>query len=279
MRVLVTGSAGFIAGHLELGSDEVLDLDLKHGNDVLTSFDVIRDFDPELVFHLAAHHFIPWTEDHPGETTRTNVLGTDAVTAACGPSLQTFVLASSAAVYGFSLAPLDEDSAQVGTGVYARSKQEAEVRLSWFSQKRPDVHCIAARLFNVVGAGDSHAHVLPSIVSRHLAGEPVTVGNTWPQRDYVHVDDVCDALAVLATDAPPGFTVWNVGTGTGTSVGELIQMVGEVTGRKVDAHELYAKARLDDGNLVSDPTRMRELMNWTASRPLRLAVRDAVESF
>ncbi len=187
-----------------------------------------------------------------------------------------FVLASSAAVYGFSLMPLDEDAALLGTGVYARTKQAAEERLAWFSDAHPDVACAAARLFNVVGPGDENAHVLPVILKQHLAGEQVRIGNTWPLRDYVHVSDVCDALKAIAGGAPRGFSVWNVGTGTGTSVGELIEIVGKVTGRKVNADELYAKARLEDGNLVADATRMGTYMEWTAKRTLEEAVSDAV---
>lgn len=272
MRVLVTGCDGFIGSHLKV---DAIGIDLKRGDDVLTSYDVIREFDPQVVYHLAAHHFIPWCEDHPWETTRTNVLGTEAVLEACGPSLETFVLASSAAVYGFSSARLPEDSALVGTGVYAASKQEAERRLARFGELRPGVRSVAARLFNVVGPGDSWPHVLPSIAKAHMAGEPVYVGNTWPQRDYVHVDDVTDALQLLAERAPLGFSAWNVGTGDGTSVGELLQVIGLVSGRKVDAHTRYEKTRADDGHLIADVLRTAEL-GWVASRSLLLAIGEVL---
>lgn len=279
MRILVTGSDGFVGNYLPTEiPDRMLRIDLKNGTDILTAFQLIRDFDPEVVYHLAAHHFIPWTEEHPAETQRTNVLGTDAVLASCGPGLRAFVLASSAAVYGFSNMQVREDSALLGMGVYARTKQIAEMRLGWFADTHPEVRCVAARLFNIVGPGDTLPHLLPSIVSQHVSGKGVTVGNSWPRRDYIHVRDVVTALELLAERAPEGFSAWNVGTGIGTSVGELVTTVGKISGRKVNADVAWQKARQEDGHLVSDPSALREL-GWFPMLTLDRAVSEVLRAY
>src|SRR5438477_5358710 len=135
MRVLITGSEGFVGSGLEFDA-ETMCVDLTLGRDICDPAlgEMIRAFDPHVVFHLAAHHYVPWCDAHPLETHETNAVGTALVLQACGHSLETFVLASSAAVYGFALKPLPEDVALLGESVYARSKIQAEGELRIFAQ-------------------------------------------------------------------------------------------------------------------------------------------------
>lgn len=276
MRVLVTGSEGFVGSHLNPVGD-LLCLDLKQGVDICDpdTADVVRAFDPEVVYHLAAHHFIPWCNDHPADVDRLNIAGTGRVLAACGPSLESFVLASSAAVYGFSDHPLREEDPRLGRDVYARSKIHAERLLRDFASRHPDVRCVAARLFNVVGRGDPWPHVLPAIIAAYLDGGAIRLGNTWPRRDYVHVDDVADALQFLAEHAPAGASAWNVGTGRGTSVAELVVAVYRAGGRALNLEPSWSRTRTDDGHLVADPTSLGKL-GWAASRSLDDAIGDVL---
>lgn len=271
MRTLVTGSAGFVASHLPVIGD-VLNIDLADGNDIMTQ-DVmarIKAFEPEIVFHLAAHHFIPWCEANPVETERTNVLGTaNVLEASRGPALKAFVLASSAAVYGYDIEPISETHLLSGKSVYAHSKYRAEVALRQWSNE--DARFVAARLFNVVGTGDKWGHVIPEII--HHRHEDILLGNTWPKRDYVHADDVGQALQFLAHHAPSGFTAWNVGTGVGTTVSEIVQHVGDLTGTKMKTITYAGKVRSDDGHLVADPSALSDL-GWTAKRTLDDALKD-----
>lgn len=281
MRTLITGSSGFVAGRLPLPAfSERLNIDLLDGTDVCAheTEHMIREFNPELVFHLAAKHYIPWCETHPDETARTNVIGTAKVLeAALGSALKTFVFASSAAVYGFSADAIDESHPQDGRGIYAWSKQMGESFLYATSKTRPEVRCVAARLFNVVGAGDRHKHVLPSMIEELCGGRVATLGNLWPRRDYVHVADVADALVFLSERAPLGYSTYNVGTGIGTSVRELLTLVADElqVAPDFDDAEEHGSRRHIDGDLVSDPSALRSL-GWQASRTLRHAVHEAV---
>jgi UDP-glucose 4-epimerase len=276
VRILITGSEGFVGSHLN-PEGELLCIDLKQGVDICDpdTADVIRAFDPEVVYHLAAHHFIPWCNDHPSDVDRLNIAGTGRMLAACGPSLRSFVLASSAAVYGFSDDPLREDSPRYGRDVYARSKIHAERLLRDFSALHPQVSCVAARLFNVVGRGDPWPHVLPAIVDSYLEGGTIPLGNTWPRRDYVHVDDVAEALQFLAEAAPVGASAYNVGTGRGTSVAELVVAVYRAGGRALNLEPSWSRSRSDDGHLVADPTALG-LLGWSASRTLEDAIGDVL---
>ncbi len=275
MRTLITGSEGFVGSGLHV-EGQSLNIDLKNGVDILdpTVGEEIRKFDPEVVFHLAAHHYVPWCDEHPKETHETNAIGTAVLLQACGPSLHTFVLASSAAVYGFGLAPFAEDAVLGGTSVYAQSKLRAEGELRYFAEHHKAVRCVAARLFNIVGVGDPWPHVLPEIVTnRH---EKLRLGNTWPLRDYVHVDDVRDALRFLASKAPLGFSAWNVGTGEGTSVRMLVQMVATRAHEVIDTEENDERVRLSDGHLIADVSKTAKL-GWTAERSVVRAIDDLLE--
>ena len=275
MRTLVTGSAGFVASHLPVFGD-VLNVDLETGDDVRmqATMDAIKVFEPEVVFHLAAHHFIPWCEANPIETERTNVLGTaNVLEASMGPALKAFVLASSAAVYGYDPEPIRESHLLRGNSVYAHSKYRAEVYLRRYAND--DAKFVAARLFNVVGVGDKWGHVVPEIVAhRH---ERILLGNTWPQRDYVHADDVGVALQFLAHHAPEGFSAWNVGTGIGTSVKDLVDRVGALSGREMKTMTYAGKVRIDDGHLVADPSAL-EALGWKAKYTLDDALLDMLEA-
>lgn len=271
MRVVITGSEGFIGSRLRFPGHEWLCIDQKLDFDLMwpKTVEMMREFDPDIVFHLAAHHYIPWCEANPKATRLLNVMGTGMALSGTGPNLKAFVLASSAAVYGFYPTPISEANQLAGTGVYAESKQDAEGRLLRFAELNRDVSCVAARLFNVVGPGDPWPHVLPEIV-RQRYGE-VLLGNTWPKRDYVHVDDAADALMLLGAKAPVGFSAWNVGTGIGTNVLDLVNLVGMRAKIQIRTGTYAGKVRTSDGHLVADPASLR-MLGWEARRTLADAI-------
>jgi UDP-glucose 4-epimerase len=293
MRALITGGAGFIgsrlrtelldAGHEALVID---DLRLDHprpapharlrvvidslGGDAAA--EAVRDFAPDAVFHLAAIHYIPYTEAHPEETWQVNVDGTAWVLKVCEDlTPRAIVACSSAAVYGFSDEPLHEDSPFAPRGVYGETKIETERLLGSFAAAHPSVRVAAARLFNVYGPGDRNPHLMPALMEQIRRDETIKVGNTWPKRDYVHVNDAAAALLRLS-DGPPGYAAYNVGTGIGTSVTQLIDelvAVAGLSGRSARWEVDSARVRADDGHLVSDSSRIGADTGWRPEVGLR----------
>ena len=293
MRALITGGAGFIgsrlrvdlldAGHEALVVD---DLRLDHprpepherlqvvvdslGGDAVA--DAIVAFGPEVVFHLAAIHYIPYTEAHPEETRQVNVDGTAWILKLCEDLAPRAVVAcSSAAVYGFSDEPLREDAPFAPRGVYGETKIETERLLGSFAAAHPGVRVAAARLFNVYGPGDRNPHLMPALMEQIRRGDTIKVGNTWPKRDYVHVNDAAAALLRLSA-GPPGFAAYNVGTGIGTSVTGLIDALvaaAGLTGQSARWEADATRVRADDGHLVSDPSRITADTGWRPEVRLR----------
>jgi UDP-glucose 4-epimerase len=288
MRALVTGGAGFIGSRLHAllldAGHEVLvldDLRLDHPKPAThnrlrvlvesigteAAAESVRDFAPELVFHLAAIHYIPYTEAHPEETRQVNVEGTRwlldqlELLAGRGRPPRAVVACSSASVYGFSDTPLREDSPYAPRGVYGETKVATEALLRSYAADHADQRVAAARLFNVYGPGDRNPHLMPALMEQIRRGETIKVGNTWPLRDYVHVDDVAHALAELAAGAP-GHVVYNVGTGRGTSVRRLIEVLADVAGLPATFEVDQSRVRADDGHLVGDPARLVADTGW-----------------
>lgn len=283
-RTLVTGSSGFIGTRLvqRLAAEggQVMLLDRTGGQDVTGAIrHSVKEFAPDQCFHLAAVHMVEWCREHPAETMATNVGGTiNVLDALAETDCRAVVLASSAAVYGFGDGRFWEGDELRPADIYGQSKLEAERVLAEYAMRRPGASCKAARLFNVVGAGDMNDHLLPQLARSRVAGTFGRAGNTWPTRDYVNVDDVVSALLVLARADSPGYRAYNVCTGDGTSVGGLIRMVrdslvdGLPTGWTVD----LLPGRENDGHLVGDPSRLRDGLGWRAGLSVRESVDEAL---
>jgi UDP-glucose 4-epimerase len=290
MRVLVTGAAGLIGrptvrllaeeGHEVLATDlrpvpvDQRQLGGEHGSIRWLRLDVRRgapvgaalaELRPDAVVHLAARHFIPWCDRYPAATLRTNVLGTqnvvDAMRELGGARL---VFASSAAVYEPSAERLREDHPLDPDDIYGTSKATCERLLELALRRDPDTSVVVLRLFNAIGPGDPHPHLVPRLISElGRGGRRVRVGNLDSVRDYVDVEDVARAIRAAVCVEQPGLTVANVGTGVGRSVGEVVQALGALVGHSLEVVSIPARRRaVDRPFLVADPTRASELLGW-----------------
>lgn len=293
MRVLVTGGAGFVGTRLvkrllDEGDHLLVVDDLRVGGphptesgrltfveDSLGSSratEAIGAFAPEVTFHLAALHVIPYCEANPDEAYEVNVNGTKWLLATLRETpCSTLVAASSAAVYGFSDDPLTEDDPIRPSSVYGETKVSMEELLREEATSMPDVRVVTARLFNVFGPGDYNPHVIPTLIDQVLAGGDVRLGNVWPKRDYIHVEDVTRALVGLV-DGAPGLHVYNVATGHGTSVKDVCDTTGDLLQTGVSVITDPDRVRSDDGHLVGDSTRLHQATGWWP----RLSVRDGI---
>jgi UDP-glucose 4-epimerase len=299
-RVLVTGGAGFIGSHLV---DSLLD----SGNDVLVvdnfslgrrehldraspgrltvidgdirSAEALRpvaDFAPDTVFHMAALHFIPYCNAHPDEALDVNVLGLDTVIRAVRQApVKTFVFPSSGAIYGFSDDPWPEEAPARPDEIYGISKWMGEQIMTRFHEDRPEVRTVIARLFNTYGPRETNPHVLPDIMNCLQEGKTIELGNLWPKRDLIFVTDT--AAGIVATAAGgPGLEVFNVGTGSGTAIEDVLQVIEEIRGKPMDVRQVPGRMREGDGHLISSP---RKLMatGWTPGYDLKAGLHRLLE--
>ena len=241
---MVTGGAGFIGHHLvrslrQRGSEVLVVDDLSTGLEEripegvrferldLASTDpgdLLRSWRPSAVYHLAAQASVARSELDPEADLLVNGLATlRLVRAAAANGVGRFLFVSSGgAVYGETVAPATEETLPKPASAYGAHKLlgEAYVALSGLSYA-------VARPSNVYGpgqAGGLEGAVVAAFVEAAQSGSALVVhGDGTQERDFIDVADVVDALLLLGAVDDEG--IWNVSSGSSTTVGELAQMV------------------------------------------------------
>jgi len=312
-KILVTGGAGYIGSHtsqllISRGHDVLVvdDLSRGHAHNVdpkrlwkihLTDTDALvrlmKAEKIEAVIHFAAFIAVGESTRDPELYFSNNVGGSIALfTAMQKAAVSRLVFSSTAAVYGTpQIVPIAEESPFAPESPYGESKVMVEKILGWLDQCR-SVRSIALRYFNACGAdpdghlGEEHepeTHLIPLIFRAIVSGKPLTVfGLDYPTpdgtclRDYIHVSDLAEAhilaLESLLKGGPSG--AFNVGTGTGQSVLEVIKAVEEVTGKTVP-YIVGPRREGDPATLVASSEKLRRVLGW---QPRFADLKDIVAS-
>ncbi len=293
-RVLVTGGAGFIgrwvvARCLAQGYQVAVYDNLTAGSvDHLLAFAdqidfyeadildrarlqaVMEEATPEVVFHLAALHFIPYCNAHPQETLRVNVEGTyNVLEAAARVGVRTAVVASSGAIYPSVEGLIPETLTPAPVDVYGLSKLLAEQVAEQFARTTA-MACVAARLFNTYGPYETNPHLIPHIVASLQQGPVVELGNIHTKRDYIYVEDVARLLVALGERVTEGYEVVNVGTGQEYSAQEIIETLSELMGQPIEIRVDPDRVRpVDKLHQRADTTRLQQLTGMLPEVTLR----------
>jgi GDP-4-dehydro-6-deoxy-D-mannose reductase len=302
MRVLVTGSAGFVGRHLlealrERGHEvfetdhaatgEALAVDVTDALAVHAAFELAR---PDAVAHLAAQAFVPASLEDPAATQRVNAGGTqnvlDAARAlAAGGARARVLVVSSADVYGNQPAeayPLRETTAPRPANPYAASKVAAEALASAYARSF-GVDAVVTRAFNHIGTGQDERFAVPAFalqLARIAAGaEPVVqVGNLSATRDILDVRDVCDAYVRILEGAGQAGEIYNVCSGTATSMREILRRLIEFARVPVEVREDASRMRPADVPVsVGDAAKLRAATGWAPRISLGAALRSVYD--
>jgi UDP-glucose 4-epimerase len=135
---------------------------------------------------------------------------------------------------------------------------------------------VIARLFNTYGPRETNPHVLPDIMKRLHQGRTIELGNLWPKRDLIFVTDT--AAGIVATAAgQPGLEVFNVGTGCGTAIQDVLQVIEEIIGNPLDVRQVPGRIREGDGHLISDPHKLTAT-GWKPEYDLEAGLRRLLDS-
>jgi len=292
-RILVTGGAGFIGSKLvtrldQVGCDvHVVDSYFTGESDFLPATvstshldirnlgpikEIVRDYDPTVIIHLAAIHHIPYCTANPEETFNVNVIGTRNVLSAAREldQLAAVVYASTAAVYPPELGPLHEEIEPDPIDIYGRTKLVGEDLLREFSQATA-VPSVSARLFNVYGPNETNMHLIPAIIEQIDSHDLVIeLGNLYPERDFVNVHDVVRAFVAILRNIGAGYRTYNIGTGTSHSVREVVETVDELLEDHLEIKQDEHRVRdVDRDRLQADMQRLSEETGWSPEVDLR----------
>ena len=228
--------------------------------------EVIRYFQPEVIIHLAAIHYIPECEQKPDLTIATNVRGTVNLLCLCPPNCR-FVFASSGAIYSPQMTSHDEIESPVGPmDIYGFSKFQGEQYVRYFAQLRGFSAAIV-RLFNVVGPGETNPHLLPEIFAQLRSSQfTLRLGNLSPKRDYIDVRDAALGFWAVASRgkiAPGTVETVNLGTMKQYSVLELLNKIRQITDIKFEVEQDPKRIRkVDRPYLLANNSQIAKLFGW-----------------
>lgn len=246
------------------------------------------------MLHFAAFAYVGESVTDPRKYFHNNIVsGIAFLDSVMKSSVRNFIFSSTCAVYGVPTRPLiSEDHARAPVNPYGFSELAFEQALESYAQAY-GLRYVSFRYFNAAGADESgeigeihdpEPHLIPAALGA-IAGRrpPLEVfGNDYPTpdgtciRDYVHVNDLAEAhVAGLDYLRRGGVsTAFNLGTGRGYSVKEVISTVERVTGRAVP-HKIAARRPGDPAKLVADAGRAKKELGWEANRSLDQIVETA----
>jgi UDP-glucose 4-epimerase len=311
MKLLVTGGAGYIGSivaqqFLEGGHEVAVLDDLSRGHReavpdgaelievslldaAATDAALARGFDG--VVHFAALALVAESVAHPERYYRGNVVGTlnllDAMRAA---GVRRLVFSSTCAVYGEPDAvPMHEDIPTAPVNAYGASKLAVDGMIA-DECRAHGLGAASLRYFNVAGAsghlGEDHepeTHLIPLVLraAARVSDHVKVFGTDYPTRDgtavrdYIHVEDLGRAHAMALEAAQPGrHAIYNLGTGHGYTVKEVVDAARRVTGKEIPAREEPRRPG-DPPELVAAGDRIREELGWEPEKGLDEMIADA----
>ena len=315
-RLVVTGGAGYVGSVcskvlVEAGHDVTIIDDFSTGNrDAVvpeatlvegTITDVIDDVLSDRsdgpvdgVLHFAARSLVGESVEKPDEYWRDNFVTSLALLNAMRDhNVNSLVFSSTAATYGEpEHVPITEDMPTAPTNPYGASKLAIDYAISSYAVAF-GLGATSLRYFNVAGAyagyGERHAtetHLIPLVlqVAQEKREKILIFGDDWPTadgtcvRDYIHIRDLADAhMLALEANTPGTHKIFNLGSGDGYSVKEVIETCRSVTGHDIPA-EVAPRRAGDPATLIASSQRAKDELGWNPTRTqLDRIVTDAWE--
>lgn len=308
MRCIVTGGGGFAGSHLceylKQKGEEILALDLTEGlleelaQDLRPDFiecdlldrpalrSIIRDFKPDVLFHLAGISFVPRAGKSPGHAVKINITGSIHILESVrieNPAIRT-VMISSGAVYGRRAVKgkgFKEDDRLEPENFYALTKESMEAFTRFYCRTH-GVNAIVLRPFNHIGPRQSGEFVASSFAKQiaeilELGRETVIkVGNLEAKRDFTDVRDMVAAYDLAARLGSAG-DVFNLCSGIPVRISDLLRNVIAMSGRDIRVEtdqSLLRRGTQSEDVLFGDPSRFVEKSRWRRQYTLEQTMKE-----
>jgi nucleoside-diphosphate-sugar epimerase len=300
-RVLLTGASGFVGANLGrrlLRDGHTLHLFLRP-NPTQWRIKTLRDdaqfhfinltdrhqlrqtlsqIKPAWIFHLAAYGAYSFQND-ADRMIETNLKGTvNLVQAAIETGFEVLVNTGSSSEYGFKTHPTVESDVLEPNSIYAVTKAASTLFCRHMAQSRK-LPIPTLRLYSVYGQYEDPGRLIPTLVRNGIAGRLPALARPDIVRDFVHVDDVCEAFiaAATATLDDPGI-ILNVGTGIETRLDEVVSIVRDLLDIREEPHWGTMSARAWDTDIwVANVTKAASTLKWRAVIDMRAGLTRTID--
>jgi nucleoside-diphosphate-sugar epimerase len=301
MKILCTGSTGFIGSHLSIAlskqGHDVCCLDryvvgrqfegnhrrVVHAdlNDHATVKEIVTREQPDIVVHLAAISPVAYSYNHWSEVLKTNFTATANLAEVCRvnvPNLKQFVFAGTSEEYGQQIEfPIKESADLKPNSPYAVAKVSADkyLRMLYDAYGFP---VTIMRPFNTFGRNGNIHFVTERIITQMLNGNQLELGDLSPTRDFLYVDDhVAGYLAAIGNRKAIN-RAFNVCSGRGITISNYVKLISEILGWKGTITSGSLPNRPNDiACLIGDNTKIREVLGWKQTVTLETGLEKTIE--
>ena len=264
MKILITGYSGFIGTYLQKRlkqtQHELVLADITNGIDIC-DWQQVKQFEGiDIVIHLANLSFIPASYNEPKKFYETNYLSTLNMLELCRLQSAKMIYFSSY-IYGHpQYQPIDENHPIQAYNPYSQTKVICESLCEGYNRDFK-VPITIFRPFNIYGKGQNPEFLIPSIIQQAQNGK-IIIKDDRPKRDYIHVEDIVEAIIAAIDNQTDKFEKFNLGTGKSYSVKEIIKIVRGFFNSDIEyicTHEIRENEVLDT---VADISKIRKELHW-----------------
>jgi UDP-glucose 4-epimerase len=270
-RVLVTGHNGFLGTNLVYELEKKFKVfgisnsirknpkicQLKKDIQQIKIGDIPRNV--SCIVHLAAQTDIDFCQKNPVKCFDVNVYGTQKILDISKKLNSKFIFLSTSHVFGFpQKLPIDENHSRFPTTIYSASKIAGEIICEHYARSYGmDISIV--RLFSVYGPHSPPYLVTNKIINQTINNKKLRLGNITPKRDFIFINDAIGAI-LLTIKKSRGLEIFNVGTGTATSISQLCKMVEKISKRKISINIIKSLKRENEiSKIYANPQKIKKL--------------------
>lgn len=304
-KILISGATGFIGSHLtrrlikegynvaiikRRNSNiwrikDLIDKIVSYDTDLQDTDEVIKvviDFQPTIIFHLAAYYAVDHEPEEISSMIETNVLGTiNLLEAAKEAKIELFVNTSSCFVYEQNAEKIKEDANLKPLNLYALTKIHTEQACSFYAEKYR-IKTITFRLFPPYGPADHERRLIPYVIKSFYQGKPLKLTSGMQKWDFTYVDDIVDAYVRLlsASNLPDGHDIFNIGTGKAASIREVVLWIKELMGITYEPEWGALPHRQNEVWFIcAEISKAKAFLNWQPSKILKEGIGSTVKYY
>jgi nucleoside-diphosphate-sugar epimerase len=290
-KILITGASGFIGSHLAkkcLKEGHSVNVFLRGNSDLWRIEDVIKDLNvynlslyeegkireaikeikPEIVFHFASAIASSF-KTSMGDDISSNIIGTwNLLSSLYSQDYELFINAGSSSEYGLKTQPMKEEDLLEPNSVHSFSKVAQTLMCKTYLniQKKP---IVTLRLFSVYGPYERQNRLIPMVVKNCIEEKKINLSSPKVARDFIYVDDVVDLCLDFNRFFGLEGEIINIGTGVQSTIEQVVNMVFDITGKKVECIWDKDKRLWDTETWVADCSKAKRLLDWEYKINLR----------